>query len=54
MPWICATSFRISQVGSVEALGEPAVDFSEHHTRFVATALLGEQPRETARRAEFK
>ena len=36
-----------------EALGEPAVDFGEHRTCFVATALFCEQPREAHRRAQF-
>jgi hypothetical protein len=30
----------VFQIRGVEALGEPAVDFSEHHARFVEAALL--------------
>ena len=30
----------VLQVGGVEALGEPVVDFGEHRARFVALALL--------------
>src|SRR6266851_7252830 len=43
----------ISQVGGVEAFGEPAVDFSEHRARFVALTLLVEQPRKACRRAQL-
>jgi len=32
--------FGVLQVGGVEALGEPVIDFGEHRARFVATALL--------------
>ena len=46
-------SLGVLQVGGVEALGEPAVDLGEHRTRFVATALLLEQPREVRGRAQF-
>ena len=35
----------VLEIGGVEALGEPTVDFGEHRARFVATALLREQPR---------
>ena len=45
--------FRVFQVGGVEALGEPVVDFREHRARLVAITLLVEQPRETRRRAQF-
>src|SRR6266849_3548014 len=44
----------ISQVGGVEAFGEPAVDFGEHRARLVATTLLCEQPRETHGSAQFQ
>ena len=44
----------VLQVGGVEALGEPAVDFGEHRARLVAAALRREQPRETRRRAQFQ
>src|SRR6266851_5577360 len=46
--------FRLLQVGGFEALGEPAVDLGEHRARFVATALLREQLRETHSRAQFE
>jgi hypothetical protein len=36
--------FCVLQVGSVEAFGEPSVDFGEHRARLVCLALLGEQP----------
>jgi len=35
----------VLQVGGIEALGEPAVDFSEHRARLGAAALLVEEPR---------
>ena len=38
--------FGIFQIGSVEAFGEPTVDFGEHRAGFVAVALLGQQTRE--------
>jgi hypothetical protein len=41
----------VLKVGGVEALGEPAVDVGEHCVRFVAAAVLFEQPREAYRRA---
>src|SRR5208283_5554001 len=37
---------RVLQVGGVEALGEPVVDFGQHRARLVALALLVEEPRE--------
>ena len=43
----------VFQVGGVEALGEPVVDFGEHRARFVATTLRCEQPREARRRAQL-
>src|SRR5260370_657888 len=43
----------ILEVGGVEALGEPVVDFTEHRARLVAAALLREQPREARGRAQF-
>ena len=39
--------FRIFQIGGVEALGEPVVDFGEHSARFVAALLTSQQARET-------
>ena len=37
--------FGVLQVGGVEALGEPAIDFREHRARFVAgsTGIAGEK-----------
>ena len=45
--------FGVLQVWSVEALGERVVDFSEHHLRLVALALLCQQARETCNRAQL-
>src|SRR5690348_18140291 len=42
----------VFEIGGVETLGEPVIDFREHHTRLVATPLLREQPREAHRRAQ--
>ena len=39
------------QVGGVEALGEPVVDFGEHRARFVADVLSFEGSCEIGRRA---
>ena len=39
------------QIGGIEALGEPGVDFGQHRARFVAATLLREQPREACCRA---
>src|SRR5216683_2628744 len=39
----------VLEVGGVEAFGEPAVDFGEHRSRFIAAALAVEQARETHR-----
>ena len=36
----------ILQVGGVEALGEPTVDFREHRPRLVAAIGIAQQPRE--------
>ena len=36
---------RLFQVGGVEALAEPAVDFGEDHARLIRTTLLCEQAR---------
>jgi len=41
------------QVGSVEALGEPAVDVGEHRARFVTAILRRKQPREAHGCAQF-
>jgi hypothetical protein len=41
------------QIGSVEAFGEPVVNFRQHSARFVALPLLREQSREARRRAQF-
>ena len=35
-------SFRVLQIGGVEAFGEPVVDFGEHRARIAALALLRE------------
>src|SRR5262249_51620131 len=43
----------VLQVGGVEALGEPAVDFSKHRARFVAAIGVAEQAREADRGAQF-
>src|SRR5215472_2472748 len=34
------------EIGSVEAFGEPVVDFGEHRTRFIPLPLLRQQARE--------
>jgi hypothetical protein len=39
-------SFRILQIGEVEAFGETAVDVGEHRARFIAIPLLDQHPRE--------
>ena len=39
----------VSQVGGVEALGEPAVDFGDHRARLIAPALFREQSGEARR-----
>src|SRR6266851_3101236 len=44
---------RILQIGSVEALGEPAIDSGEHRARVFTTALFVAQPRETHRCAQL-
>jgi hypothetical protein len=41
------------QIGGVEALREPAIDFAEHRLRFVAAALLRKEPREAGGRAQL-
>jgi hypothetical protein len=41
----------VPQIGSIEALGEPAIDFGEHRARLVAEALFCKQPREASGRA---
>src|SRR5216684_4504865 len=46
-------SLGILQIDGIETFGEPAVDFSEHRARLVATALLLKQPREACRRAQL-
>ena len=43
----------VFQIGGVDALGEPVVDFREHRARLVLLALLSEQTRETRRRAQL-
>src|ERR1700676_4188241 len=45
--------FGVLEVGGVEALGEPVVDFGEHRARLVAMSLLGEQSREAHRCAQL-
>src|SRR5215472_205995 len=42
------------QVGGVEPLREPVVNFCEHRARLVATALFCEQPRQAHRRTQLK
>src|SRR6266478_3418466 len=42
------------QVGGVEALGEPVVDFGEHRARLAALALFCEQPRQAHRCAQLQ
>jgi hypothetical protein len=46
----CVSLFEI---GSIEPLGEPVVDFGEHRARLVAAAFSREQPGETHRRAQL-
>src|SRR5262249_3049109 len=41
------------QIGSVEALGEPAADVGEHRARFVASPLLYEQVCKADSRAQL-
>ncbi len=41
----------VFQIGGVEALGEPVVDFGEHRARFVADVLSFEGSCEIGRRA---
>ena len=36
----------VFEVGGVEALGEPVVDFGEHRVRLVATIAVAQQPGE--------
>src|SRR5690349_16309818 len=43
----------VLQVGAVEPLGEPAVDFAEHSACFVAAVLQCEQASETDRGAQL-
>jgi hypothetical protein len=43
----------IFQVGSAEALGEPAIDLGEHRARLIEATSVAEQPRKTHRRAQF-
>src|SRR5262249_16110836 len=38
--------FGVLEVGGVDALGEPVVDFGEHHARFVAASSVAQQSRE--------
>src|SRR5207247_8156447 len=42
------------QIGGIETFGEPVVDFGEHRARFVALAVLREQPRQAHRRAQLQ
>ena len=44
----------VFQIGGIEALREPVVDFAQHRARFVATTLVREQSREAGRGAQFK
>ena len=43
----------VFQVGGIEALGEPVVDFREHRARLITLALLCEQPCEAGRGAQL-
>ena len=43
----------VVEVGGVKAVGEPAVDFGEHRTRFGTFTLAVKQSRETQGRAQF-
>jgi hypothetical protein len=43
----------VSEIRSVEALGEPVVDLGEHSASLVATIGLAQQPGETSRRAQL-
>ena len=45
--------FGVFQVGSVETLGEPIVDFGEYPTRFVAAVGIAQQASEPRRRTYF-
>jgi hypothetical protein len=47
-------SLGVLQVGGVEALGEPAVNFGQHGARLVATILFREQPCEAGRGAQLR
>src|SRR5262249_3504489 len=44
----------VLQVGGVEALGKPVVDFGEHRARLVAPIGVAHEPREARRGAEFE
>jgi hypothetical protein len=43
----------VFQVGGVETLGEPAVDFREYRARLVTTSPIVEQPREAGSAPSF-
>jgi hypothetical protein len=43
----------IFQVGGIETLREPVVDFGQHRARLITLALLRQQARETRRRAQL-
>src|SRR5215469_15095477 len=43
----------VLQIGGVEALSEPVVDFSQHRTCLVAATGIAQQPGETYRRAQL-
>ena len=43
----------ILQIGGIEALREPVVDFGKHRARLVVLTLLRQQARETRRRAQL-
>lgn len=45
--------FGVLQVGGIEALGKPVVDYCEHRTRLVALASLSQQLCETHGGAQF-
>jgi hypothetical protein len=56
-PSLCGQFFQqrlgVFQIGSIEPLGEPPIDFSQHRARLATTPHPGEQPREAHRRAQF-
>jgi len=43
----------VFEVGGVKALGEPAIDFRKHRSRFLATMGVTQQPRQACRRTKL-